>query len=143
MTVVPPVENTTLATAPAVQDSNSVTSQDLFEHAAMNVMTLPHGASPVDLGRTIANNLKGFVERAGKFASSTELFANPGQQAASQSFAPKLTAAEANLARTSDSEAGRLVEALGKIFDHAIETQMVVRGPTQFTSATMTLVKGQ
>jgi hypothetical protein len=143
MTVVPPVENTTLALSPGVQGSNSVASQDLFEHAAMNVTSLPHGATPVDLGRTIVDNLKGFVERAGKFSRGTELLANPGQSPSSKSFAPGAPPAEANVTRTSDSEAGRLVEALGKIFDHAIETQMVVRGPTQFTSATMTLVKGQ
>lgn len=143
MTVVPPVENTTLAAAPVVQDSNAVASQDLFAHAAMNVTILPHGASPADLGRTIADNLQGFVERAGKFATGTELFAKSGQQETSRSFSPTLGAAEAGLTRTSDSQAGRLVEALGRIFDHAIETQMVVRGPTQFTSATMTLVKGQ
>ncbi|MCA1489890.1 hypothetical protein I6F11_03025 [Ensifer sp. NBAIM29] len=143
MTVVPPVENTTVAISPSAQDSNSITSQDLFEHSALNAQSLPHGASPVDLGRTIVDNLKGFVERAGAFASGTELLAGPGQTPTSQSFAPGAVAAQADVTRTSDSEAGRLVEALGKIFDHAIETQMIVRGPTQFTSATMTLTKGQ
>ncbi|MBB4277862.1 hypothetical protein [Rhizobium mongolense] len=143
MTVVPPVENATLAISPAPQDPASAASQGLFEYSAQNAQTLPHGASPADLGRTIVDNLKGFVERAGKFASNTELFAPLGQSAASQSFAPDAAGAQTGVMRTPDSEAGRLVEALGRIFDHAIETQMVVRGPTQFTSATMTLVKGQ
>ncbi|WP_087004667.1 hypothetical protein [Rhizobium sullae] len=143
MTVVPPVENATLAMSPAPQDPASTASQGLFEHSALNAQTLPHGASPADLGRTIVDNLKGFVERAGKFASNTELFAPLDQSPASQSFAPDAAGAQTSVTRTPDSEAGRLVEALGRIFDHAIETQMVVRGPTQFTSATMTLVKGQ
>ncbi len=142
MTVVPPVENA-FAISPAPQDSISVASQGLFEHSALNAGTLPHGASPADLGRTIVDNLKGFVERAGKFANGSTLLAEPGQSATSPSFLPSAPSGQANTARTPDSEAGRLVEALGRIFDHAIETQMVVRGPTQFTSATLTLVKGQ
>ncbi|AFL50739.1 hypothetical protein ABIE78_003469 [Sinorhizobium fredii] len=143
MTVVPTVETATLPMSPAPQESVPLASQNLFEHSALNANTLPHGASPADLGRTIIDKLEGFVERAGKFASRTGLSAEPGQSPTSPSFVPNAANAEANLTRTPDSEAGRLVEALGRIFDHAIETQMVVRAPTQFTSATMTLTKGQ
>ena len=142
MTVVPPVENA-LASSPAPQDPNSIASQGLFEHAALNAGTLPHGASPADLGRTIVDNLKGFVERAGNFANASTRPAEPGQSPTSSSFVPATPSGEAKAGRTPDSEAGRLVESLGRIFDHAIETQMVVRAPTQFTSATMTLTKGQ
>ncbi|MET4691478.1 hypothetical protein [Sinorhizobium fredii] len=141
MTVVPPVENA-FAISPAPQDSMPIASQGLFEHAALNAGSLPHGASPADLGRTVIDNLKGFVERAGKFANGSAIPAEPGQSPTSSSFLASPGGA-ANAARTPDSDAGRLVEALGRIFDHAIETQMVVRGPTQFTSATLTLVKGQ
>ncbi|ACP23736.1 hypothetical protein possibly linked to type III secretion (plasmid) [Sinorhizobium fredii NGR234] len=141
MTVVPPVENA-FVTAPAPQDSIPIASQGLFEHAALNAGSLPHGASPADLGRTVVDNLKGFVERAGKFANGSAIPAEPGQSPTSSSFLP-LPGGDANAARTPDSDAGRLVETLGRVFDHAIETQMVVRGPTQFTSATLTLVKGQ
>lgn len=143
MTIVPPVETSTLPIAPAPQDTSAPASQNLFEHSALNATTLPHGASPADLGRTIIDNLEGFVERAGKFAASTAFPASSGPAPATTSFAPGGLPAEAGAARTPDSDAGRLVESLGRIFDHAIETQMVVRAPTQFTSATMTLTKGQ
>ncbi|WP_416798109.1 hypothetical protein [Ciceribacter azotifigens] len=141
MTIVPPVETPTLPISPAPQES--IVSQNLFEHSALNTTTLPHGASPADLGRTIIDNLEGFVERAGKFAASAAFPASPGASTSATSFAPDALPAEPNVPRTPDSDAGRLVESLGRIFDHAIETQMVVRAPTQFTSATMTLTKGQ
>lgn len=143
MTVVPPVETATLPMSPAAQEPVSVATQNLFEHSALNANTLPHGASPADLGRTIVDNLQGFVERAGKFANGSTLLSQPGDAPTSQSFAPNAVGVETSVTRTPDSAAGRLVEALGRIFDHAIETQMVVRAPTQFTSATMTLTKGQ
>ncbi|APG87283.1 hypothetical protein SAMCCGM7_pC0077 (plasmid) [Sinorhizobium americanum CCGM7] len=142
MTVVPPVENA-FAISPAPQDSVAITSQGLFEHAALNAGSLPHGASPADLGRTIVDNLKGFVERAGNFANGSTLLAEPGKSLTAPSFLASAPSGAASAARTPDSDAGRLVETLGRIFDHAIETQMVVRAPTQFTSATMTLTKGQ
>lgn len=143
MTIVPPVETPALPVSPAPQESIAPASQNLFEHSALNSTTLPHGASPADLGRTIIDNLEGFVERAGKFAASTAFPASSGPPPATTSFAPGGPPVEANVTRTPDSDAGRLVESLGRIFDHAIETQMVVRAPTQFTSATMTLTKGQ
>ena len=143
MTVVSPVETATLPMSPAPQESVSLASQNLFEHSAVNANTLPHGASPADLGRKIIDNLEGFVERAGTFQARTRLSAEASPPPGSASFTPNPVAAEANVTRTSDSVAGRLVETLGRIFDHAIETQMVVRAPTQFTSATMTLTKGQ
>ncbi|UTV41881.1 hypothetical protein MYG64_36425 (plasmid) [Ensifer adhaerens] len=143
MTVAPPVETATLPIASAQQESIPVASQNLFEHSALTANTLPHGASPADLGRTIVKNLQGFVERAGRFANGNTFLTKPGDSPNWQSFGSNGAIAQANVTRTSDSEAGRLVDALGKIFDHAIETQMVVRAPTQFTSATMTLTKGQ
>lgn len=143
MTVVPPVETAPLPMSLASLESNSIASQNLFEHSALNANTLPHGASPADLGRAIVDNLKGFAERAGKFASGTESVSHPDQSATSQSFASNAPGSEANAARTLDSDAGRLVDALVKAFDHAIESGMVVRSLTQFTSTAMTLTKGQ
>jgi len=52
MTIVPPVETSTLPIAPALQDTTAPASQNLFEHSALNATTLPHGASPADLGGT-------------------------------------------------------------------------------------------
>ncbi len=119
--------------------TQSVTSQNLFEHMSANIQTLPQGASPADLGRSLVNDLKGFVERSGKFVNRT----NETQKGtAPQSF----TSAGGNGSQSAKVEGdaiARVVQELGTVFDHSIETQMVVRGTTQITGAANTLVKGQ
>lgn len=118
--------------------TQSIASQNLFEHMSGNIQSLPHGASPADLGRSLVNDLKGFVERSGKFvnrANETEKGTSPQSftNAGSNSKTPKVEG----------DAIARVVQELGTVFDHSIETQMVVRGTTQMTGAANTLVKGQ
>ncbi|EJN03660.1 hypothetical protein [Phyllobacterium sp. YR531] len=119
--------------------TQSIASQNLFEHMSGTIQTLPHGASPADLGRSLVNDLKGFVERSGKFvnrSNETEKGTSP------QSFTS--TGSGGNKSAKVEGDAiTRVVQELGTVFDHSIETQMVVRGTTQMTGAANTLVKGQ
>ncbi|MEP7456714.1 hypothetical protein [Phyllobacterium sp. SB3] len=118
--------------------TQSVASQNLFEHMSSNIQTLPHGASPADLGRSLVNDLKGFVERSGKFVNRS----NETEKSTPQSFTN--TALSGNTSTKVEGDAiTRVVQELGTVFDHSIETQMVVRGTTQMTGAANTLVKGQ
>ncbi len=42
-----------------------------------------------------------------------------------------------------ESQMERVIDSLGMMFDHAIETQLVVRGATQIAGAANTLLRGQ
>ena len=135
MTLVPVAASVPTNAAPA----QSAAAQNLFEHMARNIETLPHGASPADLGRALIDDLKGFVERTGKFANRTnEVRDNAAPASFKDAAAEKVRAASAE-----DQQIARVVEALGTMFDHSIEAQMVVRGTTQVSGAVNTLVKGQ
>ncbi|MHC1551787.1 hypothetical protein [Phyllobacterium sp. K27] len=127
------------ATVPAdATATQSIASQNLFEHMSRNIQTLPQGASPADLGRSLVNDLKGFVERSGKFVNRS----NETEKSTPQSFTnPALSGSKS--AKVEGDAIDRVVQELGTVFDHSIETQMVVRGTTQITGAANTLVKGQ
>lgn len=128
------------ATVPAdATATQSIASQNLFEHMSRNIQTLPQGASPADLGRSLVEDLKGFVERSGKFVNRTN---ETDKGTSLQSF----TGTGSNDSKSPKVEGdaiARVVQELGTVFDHSIETQMVVRGTTQITGAANTLVKGQ
>lgn len=130
------VAASTPANATATQ---SIASQNLFEHMSGNIQTLPHGASPADLGRTLIDDLKGFVERTGNFTNRT----NEAAKATSQPSFTNSSPGKETPAGVEDKQVARVVESLGTMFDHSIETQMVVRGTTQISGAVNTLVKGQ
>lgn len=119
--------------------AEAIASQNLFEHMAGNIQTLPHGASPADLGRTLVDDLKGFVERTGKFAHRANEVPETATQASFKIAVPEKVPARS----VEDQQIARVVESLGTMFDHSIETQMVVRGTTQVSGAVNTLVKGQ
>lgn len=128
-----------VATVPAdATATQSVASQNLFEHMSSNIQTLPHGASPADLGRSLVNDLKGFVERSGKFVNRS----NETEKSTPQSFT-NTSLSGSKSAKVEGDAITRVVQELGTVFDHSIETQMVVRGTTQVTGAANTLVKGQ
>lgn len=128
------------ASTPAnASTAQSIASQNLFEHMAGNIQKLPHGASPADLGRSLVDDLKGFVERTGKFANRTDEVRNTPSQSSFKNPSPGKEPAGS----VEDQQVARVVESLGTMFDHSIETQMVVRGTTQVSGAVNTLVKGQ
>ncbi|MDQ0995742.1 hypothetical protein QFZ34_000919 [Phyllobacterium ifriqiyense] len=128
------------ATVPAdATATQSVASQNLFEHMSRNIQTLPQGASPADLGRSLVEDLKGFVERSGKFVNRTN---ETDKGTSLQSFTSTGSNGEKS-AKVEGDAIARVVQELGTVFDHSIETQMVVRGTTQITGAANTLVKGQ
>lgn len=119
--------------------AQSMASQNLFEHLAGNIQKMPQGASPADLGRTLVDDLKGFVERTGKFANRT----NGASNTALQPSFKNASLGKEPARSVEDQQIARVVESLGTMFDHSIETQMVVRGTTQVSGAVNTLVKGQ
>ncbi|MCO4318274.1 hypothetical protein M8997_013850 [Phyllobacterium sp. 21LDTY02-6] len=137
MTAVP---TTMAASIPAsTPTTQTVPMQNMFEHMAGNIHKLPHGASPGNLGKTLVNDLKGFVERTGKFVSRT----SEASKAPTQASFANAVQAKAKSEKNDSEQIERVVQSLGTMFDHSIETQMVVRGTTQLTGAATTLTKGQ
>ncbi|KXF75239.1 hypothetical protein ATN84_20360 [Paramesorhizobium deserti] len=117
---------------------------------AENVRILPQQASPVDLGRTMLNDLKGFVERSGSFSSRAQRLIDGQDTPTPASFSANVKELGNSASSTApqaesvgDKQIQRVVASLGMMFDHSIETQMVVRGATQVSGAANTLLKGQ
>jgi hypothetical protein len=128
------------------------TQQNLFEHAASQARGLPEGASPSQLGNDMLNNLKGFFERTGSFTDRASGLTQRTPAATGGelvSLGPK-GAGATDLSQTSNSavpvdqtQMDKVIQSLGVMFDHSIETQMVVRGTTQVSGAANTLLRGQ
>lgn len=122
-----------LAAPAPTTDLAQTNAQNLFEHAAANAQGMPQGAGPSQLADQVMQNLRGYVERSGSLAER----ANPASQNGFASFAPDQPAP------VNDSQMSRAIDSLGMMFDHAIETQLVVRGATQVAGAANTLLRGQ
>lgn len=136
----------------AVQDVVPQATQDLFEHAASQARTLPEGVGPTQLGQEVLQSLQGFFERSGTFAERASGLTQrtPGATGGELvSLGPKgVGMSDLSLTRNSTvpvepSQIDKVIQSLGMMFDHSIETQMVVRGTTQVSGAANTLMRGQ
>lgn len=135
------------AAAVPLAPTEAIQTQNLFEHAASNAGGLPHGAGPGQLGGEMMQNLQGFIERSGSLADrargtvdappSNALVSLPSDQPMpTMPVRPEAPA-------VSETQMDRAIQSLGVMFDHAIETQLVVRGSTQVAGAANTLLRGQ
>lgn len=135
------------------QDVVPQATQNLFEHVASQTRALlPEGAGPAQLGDEVLQGLKGFFERAGSFTER----ASSLTQRTPQATGGELVSLGPNGAGTTDlsktknaaipveqSQMEKVIQSLGMMFDHSIETQLVVRGTTQVSGAANTLLRGQ
>ena len=112
-------------------------SQNLFEHLASHAQSAGQGASPAQLGEGLVNGLDGFLERSQSFAARANNLSGSG------SVAPSVVEQVGEPSRMADAQLEKVAESLSRMFDHAIETQMVVRGATQISGAANTLLRGQ
>lgn len=121
-------------------------TQNLFEYAAQNARGLSEGAGPQQVGSEVMQSLEGYIERSGTLSTRTQ---DVSQTPAAPSFVsigtdslpPQPPQQETPVVAESDMD--RAVDTLGQMFDHAIETQLVVRGATQVAGAANTLLRGQ
>lgn len=136
----------------AVDQAMPQASQNLFEHAASQAKALPEGAGPTQLGQEVLQNLQGFFERSGSLAERASGLTQRVPQATGGelvSLGPNGTGVtDLSLTRNSalpveQAQIDKVIQSLGMMFDHSIETQMVVRGTTQASGAANTLLRGQ
>lgn len=136
----------TVATNPA---QNTVQIENLFEHAAIHAQQLPENAGPAQLGSQVMQSLQGFAQRSMSLGERSQALLDhagtygaqfvslqPGQDFIPSSQQPMHDSVQ-------DSQLDRAIDSLGLMFDHAIETQLVVRGATQVAGAANTLLRGQ
>lgn len=135
-----PSVTTAVPVAPPSVDPTgaSQASQNLFENMAQQSPAATTGTSPAQLGAGVLENLDGFFTRTQRFA---ERAANLG--GAAQPPVPSGPGTATTPAAWADPQLQKVVESLSLMFDHSIETQMVVRGATQVSGAANTLLKGQ
>ncbi|GHB11844.1 hypothetical protein [Salinicola rhizosphaerae] len=130
-------------------DTQSLNSQNLFEHMASQAGQSAPGTSPGELGSNLLNNLDGFVDRVNAFSKDAQI----PETSAPDRFAPvsvRETSAAAPPAdggdtptAFSDESMSQVADSLARVFDHSIETTMVVRGATQVSGSANTLLRGQ
>lgn len=128
----PAVAAPAVAPAPAMAPE-TLHAQNLFEQLAQRAAAAPAPAPDAQLGERLLQRLDGFLDRSHAFASQ----ANEGEQV------PAATAPQASPRQQPSADVGQLVGNLSRLFDYAIETQMVVRGATQVSGSANTLMRGQ
>jgi hypothetical protein len=124
--------------------------------ATVNPGSLAAGASPNQLGESIVNNLRGFLDRSHSMTSRARALADPTPPPhAAMTLAhrgPAHAALEPSGVRVGPQpprgsvdghQMDRVIQALGLVFDYSIETQLVVRGATQVSGSANTLLRGQ
>ncbi|KFF48648.1 hypothetical protein GY26_12910 [Gammaproteobacteria bacterium MFB021] len=111
------------------------------------------GPSPGQLGSDLLDNLDGFIERVNAFsrdaqvpaAEAPERLAStlPGEIPDSVAQATAPGDAGDTPSALDDDSVTRVADTLARVFDHSIETTMVVRGATQVSGSANTLLRGQ
>lgn len=125
-------------------DMGTLASQNLFEHMAHTSSASSQGLSPADVGANLMNSLDGSIERLQSFSTRVGDAGVDSPSASDGAEYSQATPQGAEAVGGADNKHfDRIIESLGSVFDHAIETQMVVRGTTQFSGAANTLLKGQ
>jgi hypothetical protein len=130
-----------IATTHVASGGQELASQNLFEHLASQAQSAGQGASPAQLGEGLVNGLDGFLERSQAFAARADSLSRSGPAAADTPI--NVAEQPGAPARMADAQLEKVAESLSRMFDHAIETQMVVRGATQISGAANTLLRGQ
>lgn len=112
-------------------------SQDLFEAMAAQARDR-HLSSVGQVGQVVAQYLDGYLERTRLASSRVDSLAGGGieRQAGQQGQA-------AAPAQETDARVMTALDALSRMFDYSIETQVVVRSATQVSGAVNTLMRGQ
>jgi hypothetical protein len=131
----------TIEVASTAVQGQELASQNLFEHIAQQAQGMSQGASPTQLGDGMLSNLDGYLARAKQFSQRANDMGSTPSPMAPQ--ATGHTTPKEGTPRLQETQLEQVVGSLSMMFDHAIETQMVVRGATQVSGAANTLLRGQ
>ncbi|MCA8862733.1 hypothetical protein FQS61_00480 [Halomonas sp. SBBP1] len=118
-------------------------SQNLFEHMTQQAGSSLSGTSPSELGSSLLNNLDGFIDRVNNFAQQAKTPDVQTPDRLAQVLPQRVPDAGDTPSALEDDKLAQVVDSLGRVFDHSIETTMIVRGATQVSGSANTLLKGQ
>lgn len=145
------------AAAQAIDKTGGDTSQTLFEAMAQNAHAHQDGMGASELGNTLMNNMRGFVERNHDFsqvdldnALSKTQDANAPHKISDIPPTSGTSPNDTNGAGLPDDKTSgdmdlalRSMDALQDSYSHAIEIGLVSRGATQASGAVRSLLRGQ
>ena len=125
-------------------------SQNIFDYAAQQALST-QGTGPSEIGSKLIGTLDGFVERNARFDILSDA-SNPMNlpDSASQfdvhdidSFdnSDDVVAEKSSLLEPLNFD--HMVNTLGRVFDHAAETQLISTGATQVSSSVSSLLHGR
>lgn len=120
----------------------SVVTQDLFEHVLANSRVSSAAVTPPELMGNVMENLGGFLERYQSFSQrESDFHIKPADR--SDSAVSGNDKSESTDSAMNDERYDKVIGSLSAVFNHAIETGLVVRGCTQISGACNTLLRGQ
>lgn len=136
--------------ASAVSSTQELASQNLFEYAAQQAQhNAQQAPGPAELGSRLLDNLDGFVERSASFDANVQPPRAEESVSALRESTPTdqewLNASDEtrNAQRVGATDMDHMVDTLGRVFDHAAETQLVSTGATQVSSSVSSLLHGR
>lgn len=115
----------------------SASQQNIYEHVATTIQSMPHGASPVDIGRNLGSMFKTVADRLESGRAEVQRFfaSNDGSAA---------TAAQSkdHPSSMSKDKMGNLLQGLTMSFDLMQRQHMIANVPVQLTTSVREMTRG-
>lgn len=138
------------AAASAVSSTQELSLQNLFEYAAQQAHSAAQQSpGPAELGSRLLDNFDGFIERNARFDATAQPpdpgdpIASTQESAATDEELLNVGDETQNAQRLGGTDIDHMVDTLGRVFDHAAETQLVSTGATQVSSSVSSLLHGR
>ncbi|MGN8019638.1 hypothetical protein ACTJJ7_02885 [Phyllobacterium sp. 22229] len=115
----------------------SANQQNIYEHVATTIQSMPHGASPVDIGRSLGTTFKSVADRlesgrveVQRFLASGDVGATPAGQAKDQQ------------SPLNKDKMSNLIQGLTMSFDLMQRQHMIANVPIQLTTSVRETTRG-
>lgn len=124
-------------------------SQNMFEFAAQQALN-SQGTGPSEIGSKLMGTLDGFIDRNARFDMLSDA-SHPmnASEEIQQSDWDEITSLDSELDNEQQNSIldppnfDHMVKTLGRVFDHAAETQLISSGATQVSSSVSSLLHGR
>ncbi|MGO4448250.1 hypothetical protein AB4Y96_04910 [Phyllobacterium sp. TAF24] len=114
----------------------SANQQNIYEHVATTIQSMPHGASPVDVGRSLGTAFKTVADRLESGRLEVQRFFASGDGNAATAGQPK------DPSSLSKDKMGNLIQGLTMSFDLMQRQHMIANVPVQLTTSVRETTRG-
>ncbi|SDP45209.1 hypothetical protein [Phyllobacterium sp. OV277] len=114
----------------------SANQQNIYEHVATTIQSMPHGASPVDVGRSLGTAFKTVADRLESGRLEVQRFFASGDGTAATAGQPK------DQSSLSKDKMGNLIQGLTMSFDLMQRQHMIANVPVQLTTSVRETTRG-